>query len=81
MDVSTTGWDCLTGCTGWLGCPGWLGRTGWVGWEGRRAGLLARGVDAAMLRATGFGAAQPIADNATEDGRAKNRRTTILWSE
>lgn len=49
--------------------------------EAVRAGLLARGVDAAMLRATGFGAAQPIADNATEDGRAKNRRTTILWSE
>lgn len=49
--------------------------------EAVRAALVARGVDAAMLRATGYGAAQPIAENATEAGRAKNRRTTVIWSE
>ena len=49
--------------------------------EAVRSALVARGVDAGMLRATGFGAAQSIADNATEEGRAKNRRTTVIWSE
>ena len=49
--------------------------------EAVRTALTARGVTADMLRATGFGAAQPIADNATEEGRAKNRRTTVTWSE
>ncbi|WP_149141337.1 OmpA family protein [Gemmobacter caeruleus] len=46
-----------------------------------RAALIARGVDAATLRAQGYGAAQPVADNATEEGRARNRRTTVIWSE
>lgn len=43
--------------------------------------LTARGVTSGMLRAHGYGAAQPIADNATEAGRAVNRRTTVIWSE
>jgi OOP family OmpA-OmpF porin len=46
-----------------------------------RRELIARGVPAAALRAQGYGADQPIADNETEEGRAKNRRTTVLWSE
>ncbi|MBV0913822.1 OmpA family protein [Anianabacter salinae] len=36
--------------------------------------LLSRDVDAARLRAAGFGESQPVADNTTQDGRAKNRR-------
>jgi OOP family OmpA-OmpF porin len=46
-----------------------------------RREMMDRGVPAAALKALGFGDAQPIADNATDTGRAANRRTTIQWSE
>lgn len=46
-----------------------------------RRELIARGVPATALKSVGYGAEQPIADNETEEGRAKNRRTTIIWSE
>lgn len=46
-----------------------------------RLALVARGVPGDALRAIGFGANQPVADNATEEGRARNRRTTIDWVE
>ena len=43
------------------------------------SGLVARGIDPARLTATGYGATQPIADNATADGRARNRRIEISY--
>lgn len=46
-----------------------------------RLQLVARGVPAAALRAVGHGDADPVADNATEEGRALNRRTKITWSQ
>ena len=46
-----------------------------------RRELMARGVPGLALRAQGYGADQPIAENETEEGRAKNRRTTVVWSE
>lgn len=46
-----------------------------------RRELMARGVTGAALKSVGYGAEQPIADNETDEGRAKNRRTTIIWSE
>jgi OmpA-OmpF porin, OOP family len=36
------------------------------------------GVDAARLSAVGRGQEKPIADNRTEDGRAKNHRVEIV---
>ncbi|RZU48013.1 OOP family OmpA-OmpF porin [Fluviicoccus keumensis] len=39
-----------------------------------REALVKLGVDGARLKAVGYGAGQPVADNKTEEGRAKNRR-------
>ncbi|MDQ3846966.1 MAG: OmpA family protein [Bacteroidota bacterium] len=39
--------------------------------------LISRGIAANRLTPKGFGAAQPIADNKTEEGRALNRRTEL----
>lgn len=46
--------------------------------EAVRAAILAAGVDPARVDARGLGQGSPIADNATEDGRAKNRRVELV---
>ncbi|MBN1380104.1 MAG: OmpA family protein [Deltaproteobacteria bacterium] len=40
--------------------------------------LQEQGIDPAILSATAFGKYQPVADNSTPEGRAKNRRITII---
>jgi outer membrane protein OmpA-like peptidoglycan-associated protein len=39
--------------------------------------LLSKGIAGKRLHAKGWGAAKPISDNRTEEGRAQNRRTEL----
>jgi OOP family OmpA-OmpF porin len=43
--------------------------------------LSARGLDATSVVATGYGERQPVADNDTDEGRARNRRITFEWRQ
>ena len=42
------------------------------------AALEAGGIDGSRLQAKGFGQTEPVADNATEDGKARNRRVELV---
>ena len=46
--------------------------------ESVRAALVARGIAANRLAAKGYGDTAPVADNRSEDGRAKNRRVELV---
>ncbi len=40
--------------------------------------LQAAGIDSGRIKAVGYGKTQPLVDNATAEGRAKNRRTELV---
>jgi outer membrane protein OmpA-like peptidoglycan-associated protein len=42
------------------------------------AAIVAQGIDAKRLNALGHGQDKPIADNKTEEGKAKNRRVELV---
>jgi len=49
--------------------------------QSARDHLVARGVNANRIRIEGRGEREPVADNATESGRARNRRIEIFLAE
>jgi OmpA-OmpF porin, OOP family len=44
-----------------------------------KAALVGKGLDASMIATAGKAAREPVADNTSADGRARNRRTEIVF--
>lgn len=46
-----------------------------------RSALISAGLPEGIMTAKGYGSAQPIFENDTAEGRAKNRRIAVTWSQ
>lgn len=49
--------------------------------ESVRRALIDLGVDASRIQATGYGQTRPVADNATGEGRSRNRRVEVILAD
>jgi len=67
----------IAGHTDSLGTDAYNNRLSQQRAESVRSYLIQGGIDAARVIARGYGEAQPIADNGTDDGRARNRRVEM----
>jgi len=47
-------------------------------WRGPRRGRVSKSPGTTRLETQGLGDARPVADNKTEEGRAKNRRVELV---
>jgi outer membrane protein OmpA-like peptidoglycan-associated protein len=68
----------IEGHTDSVGQPGYNQRLSAERAASVKAWLVGHGIDAARLDTAGFGDGRPVADNATEDGRARNRRVELV---
>lgn len=67
----------VTGHTDAIGSDEYNERLSLARAEAVKAYLVGQGMDVKRVRAIGKGKSQPIADNATKEGRAKNRRVEV----
>ncbi len=68
----------ITGYTDNVGAPDYNSTLTLKRAEAVRDYLISLGADPTKFQVSGAGEAKPIADNSTEEGRAKNRRVEVL---
>ena len=67
----------VVGHTDWTGTERYNEKLAWRRAEAVKAYIVSRGADPARIYTEGKGETQPVADNRSREGRAKNRRVTV----